>query len=116
MISISIDLANSTKIKKKIHDFYEGDSEKINQEYENFAKLLYNLEFDLYDNLLLSEDPLSPPLNFDNIFVMKTIGDEIWLVYELGDIDINTVEFNSVVEKFLTSFSNMHYITKYQII
>ena len=105
LLSISIDLANSTKTKREICHVSRGDIENIRKCYADMAKQLYRMEANLYFQAA------NGGLDLHRFFVVKTIGDEIWIVYDLAEIPthnlkeipLRTLEFNTVFLKLLNA-------------
>lgn len=93
LISISIDICDSTRIKQIIKAHSTQDEENRVAMYEQMLKRIYNIEFDLYPELVRNG------IDIKQIFSVKGIGDEVWGVIDAGDIELNTYEFN---ERFLS--------------
>jgi hypothetical protein len=112
LISISIDIAGSTKIKKTIKDFCSSDPENIKTSYMQFIRQLYNCEMDFYLQLV------NHGIDLSNLFVVKTIGDEIWIVLDLTKckVDFHTPEFNKLVVAVIKGLININYKNYYIVI
>lgn len=87
LISMSIDLVKSTEAKRRLRDL-AADDHRRNQLYAEF-----------YANFLQEEDSFyaalfapgiwghGPPLDWRRLFVVKGIGDELWLTYDVTPPD-----------------------------
>ena len=104
LISISIDLVGSTNLKRIIHEFSTGDNNNIIRLYKEIARHLYDIEMGFYYQAVLKG------LDLKRFFVVKTIGDEIWILYNLAEIETGTYKFNevfhSIYESLITFVSN----------
>ena len=97
VISISIDICNSTKIKQDISVIGRLDQEYVRRLYEDFVLQAAVNEVDFYACMV------DAGLSQDQIFVVKAIGDEVWTLYELGDIKPGTLAFNQVIQGLLSA-------------
>jgi hypothetical protein len=79
LISISLDLAGSTMAKATIRQFSAGDLENTSEQYALLAQGLYDVELRFYEHLLKRGVAL------DQIFCIKTIGDEVWATVTIPD-------------------------------
>lgn len=96
-ISISIDLAGSTNLKKEITEISRDDPENIEYLYQKMGERIYLTEMGFYSQAL------NYGLDITRFFVIKTIGDEIWIAYDLKDVELRTSEFNSICHGLLES-------------
>ncbi|HPN30768.1 MAG TPA: hypothetical protein PKY81_07410 [bacterium] len=103
LISISIDICDSTNIKRKIMELSSSDKNNIIKLYGDLAKKLYQIELNFYFQLV------NNGIDLENIFVIKGIGDEIWVVYDLKDIELKTLECNSIIYKILNALIEMNF-------
>ncbi len=92
-ISISIDLSGSTEVKKTIRNFSSKDKDNISLLYTRFIEQLYLLEMKFYESLVNNQ------IELKNLFVVKTIGDEIWIIYDLSKdkVKYDSLEFNKLI-------------------
>lgn len=102
LISISIDIAGSTRLKQLIKKISKGNQDNINRLYREYAGKIYSIEMDLYVYLQRNG------LDLDNLFVIKTIGDESWFAYELKDIETKTLQFNKIFHTIYRSLTYIH--------
>ena len=77
-ISISIDICESTKIKQQVVKYF-SEKESLSQLYYRFVQMMCLVEFQLYDNLIVAG------FDLERVFVIKNIGDEIWIAVKIGD-------------------------------
>ena len=82
LLSISIDLSGSTYVKQVLVENSVDDSERRKKLYAEFLKLFYGIEREFYISLLNRTD-----LDFSKLFLVKSIGDEYWYVYEVDEDD-----------------------------
>jgi hypothetical protein len=86
-ISISIDLAGSTDAKRQIRAIKAEDAELRRDHYRQLATKLALYEDHFYTQIFSPIERIPPPLDPARFFVVKTIGDEIWMLYELVNPD-----------------------------
>jgi hypothetical protein len=84
LLSISLDLAGSTDIKQAVIVQSEGQPEHRKQLYDKYLQLLFSVEQTFYELVDANE-----VLKVDQLFLVKTIGDEFWYVYEVDDLDVD---------------------------
>lgn len=105
LLSISIDLSRSTHTKSVIERIVQNE-EFYNQTIEQYFRLLLNIETRLY---FLS---YQKKIDLTKLFLVKSIGDELWYVYDLGEsadvriiVDLIRIlqDINSHVNRFLIS-------------
>jgi hypothetical protein len=78
-LSLSIDISGSTKTKQAIVE-NSGDNDQYRTElYDSYLRLLFNVEATLYEMVHAGAD-----LDLAKLFLVKTIGDEFWYVYEVN--------------------------------
>jgi hypothetical protein len=78
LISISLDLAASTMAKAKIREFSD-DLDNTSEQYALLAQGLYDVELRFYDALV------QRGIALNQMFCIKTIGDEVWCTVEIPD-------------------------------
>lgn len=81
-ISISIDLAGSTAIKQALVDGSSGDPFVKRKLHQRYLELLFRVERNFYKALIKAEG-----VDFSELFLVKTIGDEYWYLYEIDQAD-----------------------------
>lgn len=74
LLSISLDLAGSTEAKAAILRVSAGDTDNVAECYASLFRQFFHHEADFYLGLLSGGIPA------EDIFLVKTIGDEIWAV------------------------------------
>lgn len=102
LISVSIDIAGSTELKRQIKEISKGNQDNINRLYREYAQRIYCMEMDLY--LLL----VNGKLELENLFVIKNLGDESWFVYDINDMDTKTLQFNKIFHTIFHALANIH--------
>jgi hypothetical protein len=80
LLSISIDLAGSTEIKGVIVSLTVDQPDHRRFLYDQYLKVLFWTEQTFYE--MIGPDDR---VNLDKLFLVKTIGDEFWFVYEVED-------------------------------
>jgi hypothetical protein len=94
MLSVSIDIAGSTEAKTRMKNV-AGEDKALIESYESFYKEFLHKEDRFYQCLFdKSNCWAGMHLDWRKIFVVKGIGDEIWLLYDLvegGTTEIVTV-------------------------
>src|ERR1035437_2226679 len=78
VLSLSMDLADSTCAKNKIQRRCTTLAH-AHRQFELLARLFYRAETALYTRLVTEGVPIT------SIFQMKSIGDEVWVVIDLPD-------------------------------
>ena len=94
-ISISIDMCNSTLVKQQIQNHCGRDTPASLKLYEEFVRQCATYEVDFYGSML------DEGLEFERMHVVKTIGDEVWLLYDIDAIETGTERFNAIVHGLL---------------
>jgi len=79
-ISISLDICNSTKSKLHIHNQANEQGLSHSEEYSHFQDGMFDLEFSFLSLVLNSS------LEISRLFLIKTIGDELWYSYNLEEL------------------------------
>ena len=79
-LSISIDLTGSTAVKQALVQLTEGNRKRRHELYDEYLKILFGIERDLYSVFLNI-----PSFDFQNLFLVKMIGDEFWYLYEFKE-------------------------------
>lgn len=82
VLSISIDLTGSTLAKQALVEASVDDRCHRRDLYADYLKLLFEIERDFYR--LLIDDP---SVDLARLFLVKTIGDELWYAYEVDAED-----------------------------
>lgn len=85
VISISMDVCGSTDVKARMMQ-HARDDEELSRWYEEFHRQFLLAEWDFYVSLFRA---VSGEIHWDwkRAFVVKGIGDEIWLLYEVWQED-----------------------------
>ena len=96
-ISISIDLVGSTNLKREIHKFCGDDTDNIVRLYKEVVRHLYDIEMNFYQQMYYNG------MDIERLFVIKTIGDEVWLLFDLEGIDINSIELSTILHAIIKS-------------
>jgi hypothetical protein len=81
-VSISIDLCGSTHVKQTIVGLAGSDRAARDRMYREYKRLLYSIERTFYF-LVLNDSGL----DFQQLSLVKSIGDELWFAYRLDDGD-----------------------------
>ena len=86
VISISMDVCGSTDVKARMRQRARDDEKKLSQWYADFHRRFLCAEWHFYESLFCA---VPREINWDwkRAFVVKGIGDEIWLLYEVGEED-----------------------------
>ena len=93
LISISLDIAGSTRAKSEIVERNHGDAAVVRAEYEHLFRQFYQIESEFYEALLGSHrSRTADRLLRSEVFLVKTIGDEAWIVVEV-EPDATDLEF-----------------------
>lgn len=95
ILSFSIDLSRSTEAKSLINDICRNNEERKDYLIKQYYRYLINIETDLYFHCIVDSIPL------ENLFLVKSIGDELWYVYDWDEKKYSKKEFVSIVLKFL---------------
>ncbi len=83
IVSISIDIARSTEAKTRMLALAPDETHRQGI-YQRFYRAFLNKEDRYYQKLFAKKRPDgSPSIDWRRLFVVKGIGDEIWLLYEL---------------------------------
>jgi len=107
LISVSIDVGNSTETKQRIKRLFSPYPDVVTTLYVDFYKQLCHAESVFYQQIAKSD------ANIFDLFQIKSIGDEIWCVYDLKDVKPNTPAFNTVAHAIIealieTCFKSYH--------
>ena len=98
MLSISMDLCNSTAIKRDILAMGGGDHAHIARVYEEYYKRVTDFEFHFYSHIYSS----SKHIRLEDLFVAKTIGDEVWILYDFPEgVEPDSVGYNLRIIEFI---------------
>lgn len=89
LLSISMDVGGSTEAKARMKECAR-DEQELTRWYEKYYRDFLSREWRLYSDLFRAT---ANEINWDwkKTFVVKGIGDEIWLLYELGEEDPRTL-------------------------
>jgi len=79
-LSLSIDLAGSTRIKQEMVTIAQEDRARLETLYERFANVLYLLERGLYQAMIACRHA-----RLDRLYLVKSVGDEYWYAYDLPE-------------------------------
>ena len=85
LISISMDICGSTEAKARMKTSARS-GEELTKWYEDFHREFLVVEWDFY-TALFRTSPNRGALNWRQSFVVKGIGDEIWLLYNVPEED-----------------------------
>jgi len=83
VISISMDVCGSTDVKARMRQRAQDDKD-LNRWYADFQRQFLNAEWRFYESLFRESDR-EIGWNWKRAFVVKGIGDEIWLLYEVWE-------------------------------
>lgn len=86
VISVSMDVCASTELKARMRACTRDENE-LAKWYEEFHRQFLLLELRFYSGLFKANANDSG-LDWKNAFVVKGIGDEIWLLYEVGEDEL----------------------------
>ncbi len=86
VISISMDICGSTEAKAKMRACAGDNKGQLTEWYEEFHRQFLLLEWEFYSQLFRNGcDGLD--WDWKHAFVVKGMGDEIWLLYEVSEVD-----------------------------
>ncbi len=85
VISISMDVCGSTDVKARMRQRAQDDKD-LNRWYADFQRQFLYAEWRFYESLF-RESGGEISWNWKRAFVVKGIGDEIWLLYEVWEED-----------------------------
>lgn len=86
VISISMDVCGSTEVKSRMRACARDD-EELAEWYKTFHRQFLLSEWRLYTQLF-QDGYIGLDWDWKRAFVVKGIGDEIWLLYEVGEGDL----------------------------
>ena len=86
LISISMDVCGSTEMKARMKT-RARDEKELTRWYENFHREFVSLEWCFY-RALFKAAPSKVGLDWKHGFVVKGIGDEVWLLYEVREKEL----------------------------
>ena len=86
LLSISFDICGSTSAKSRMRACARNVTE-LTEWYQQFYEGFLRSEFGFYESLFRPREGQSP-LDWRRAFVVKGIGDELWLLYEISDEDL----------------------------
>ncbi len=94
-LSISLDLVGSTPLKRAIFKSNENDFAEINKLYDQYVRVLFEIEEEFYSYV-----SASGVVDIRKLFLVKIIGDEYWFVY---DVDTgNGDELREIADTFVS--------------
>jgi hypothetical protein len=82
LLTISLDVVDSTKIKSRFVQFSEKHGTNLDRLYSDFAKMML-----VSMNCFMELVDLDVVLDIKRLFLVKHIGDEYWYVYELNGLE-----------------------------
>lgn len=92
LISLSIDVVGSTAAKTRLRAL-AADQERRDQLYSQFYNGFLHQEGRFYDALFDAAGwGFGPPLDWRRLFVVKGIGDELWMTYDVSDLSSEPTE------------------------
>jgi len=108
LLSISIDLSGSTYAKQLMTTATAPGTKARKQLYEEYLSLLYHIERSFYEAVFEST-----VLKFEDLYLLKTIGDEYWFGYHLPMKSEETAAEISValIEALLNVVSEDRFLT-----
>lgn len=102
-ISISLDLVGSTPLKRAMFRAGRNDFGKVNQLYEQYVQILFEIEESFYRFV-----STSGAIDIRKLFLAKIIGDEYWYLYEVDADDAE--ELAAVAHAFI--FGLLHVLSE----
>ncbi|TLS66185.1 hypothetical protein FEF65_11385 [Mariprofundus erugo] len=99
-LSISIDICGSTEAKAKLRKHAELIATEPTRLYEEFQRQVLRVE-ETFWTLLRSEG-----LEIERLFLIKTIGDELWYSYDLEGL--HDFEVHAAMAKVINALVGMH--------
>ncbi|PIW29819.1 MAG: hypothetical protein COW30_03945 [Rhodospirillales bacterium CG15_BIG_FIL_POST_REV_8_21_14_020_66_15] len=109
-LSISIDLSGSTLAKQTLVGLSVDNAARRRELYNSFTHTLYQMERRFYLNLLGR-----PGFDMSGLYLVKSIGDEYWYVYEVDETDTDALGriaqdlFEALIELF-TEHRNLSFV------
>lgn len=79
LLSFSIDLSKSTEAKALINEITGDNQDQKENLIREYSNLLFKIEKEIYEKFK------NQNISLDNLFLVKSIGDEYWYVYNLDD-------------------------------
>ena len=99
LISLSIDVVGSTAAKTRLRAL-AADDERRDQLYQDFYKGFLHEEGRFYDAIFeASSWGFGPPLDWRRLFVVKGIGDELWMTYDVSDLSPDPTEAEAEIAR-----------------
>jgi hypothetical protein len=93
LLSFSIDLSHSTEVKSIINEIVGNNKERKEQYLRKFHRLFTDIERRLYAHFIHHDIPFEP------LFLVKSIGDELWYLYDLNNRD-KTANLHAINQLF----------------
>jgi hypothetical protein len=102
LLSVSIDLCGSTLAKQSLVTLSTNDERHRKRLYATYLSLLYGMEREFYLRLMDNQF-----FDFSKLFLVKTIGDELWYMYQVDETDENELARSSwaIFEALMGLFS-----------
>ena len=99
LISLSIDVVGSTAAKTRLRDLAANDGRR-DELYRQFYKGFLHEEGRFYDALFEAGNwGYAPPLDWRRLFVVKGIGDELWMTYDVSDFPGDPAETRAEITR-----------------
>ena len=99
LISLSIDVVGSTAAKTRLRDLAAND-ERRDELYRQFYEGFLHEEGRFYDALFTAGTwGQLPPLDWRRLFVVKGIGDELWMTYDVSDLPGDPAETQAEIAR-----------------
>lgn len=83
LISISIDLGGSTDAKTNLIKVVGSDTDRLQDLYAQLYRQFMIIEHQFYSDIFRKGDRDPDPLDFSKLFLIKGVGDELWMVYPI---------------------------------
>ncbi len=101
LLSFSIDLSRSTEVKSLINEITGENSPQKDTLIKEYYDILLKNEKKLYEQFMHNNLPLG------NLFLVKSIGDELWYIYSLDNEKYSKKQINNIIIKILTVLSDI---------
>lgn len=98
-ISISFDLGGSTAAKTALTRVAGADAARLQELNAQFYKKFMNIEHRFYRDIFRKDDREPDPLDFSKLFLIKGVGDELWMVYPIPGNDVE--QLNHAMSRIL---------------
>ncbi|MBF0171941.1 MAG: hypothetical protein HQL83_00700 [Magnetococcales bacterium] len=87
MISLSMDLGGSTEAKSAMVRIAGVEGDRLQELYATYYLRFLEIEDRFYSSIFQKDSQKHEPLDFSRLFLIKGIGDELWMVYHLESKD-----------------------------